>query len=74
MYGLRIFPDENYDAQAESIDPAGNEFAVEHAPGNPVLPTIENKCHNQTFPPPSRYIRIQIDDHSSNVLSKMVLD
>lgn len=74
MYGLKIYPDGSYDAQAESIGPAGQQFVVEHAPGNPVLPTIENKRHKQTFSPPSRHIGIPVVDRSPTKVSRMVLD
>jgi hypothetical protein len=74
MYGLRIHPDGSYEAQAEPNSSAGQPFLVEHAPGKPVLPTIENKRYKQTFPPPSKHNGNPIADRSPNAVARLVLD
>lgn len=74
MYGLRVNPDGSYEAHAQPNDPAGQPLLVEHAPGRPVLPTIENKRHKQTFIPPSTHKGCPIADASPNAVARMVLD
>lgn len=74
MYGLRIYPDGSYEAKTESNEPAGKPFLVEHAPGKPVLPTIENKRYKQTFPPPSKHNGNPIADRSPNAVARLVLN
>ncbi|RJG13561.1 hypothetical protein D3879_10085 [Pseudomonas cavernicola] len=74
MYGLRIHPDGSYEPQAEPNNPAGQSLLVEHAPGKPVLPTIENKRHKQNFPAPSTHSGNPIADRSPNAVARLVLD
>ncbi len=73
MYELRIHPDGSYEAKAEPNDPAGQPFLVEHAPGKPALPTIENKRYKQSFSPPSKHNGTQIVDRSPNAVARLVL-
>ncbi len=74
MYGLRIHPDGSYEARAEPNNSDGRPFLVEHAPGKPILPTIENKRHKQTFFAPSTHNGNQIADRSPNAVARLVLD
>jgi hypothetical protein len=74
MYDLRISGDGSYEAQAESNNLSGRPFLVEHAPGKPILPTIENKRHKQTFLAPSKHNGSPIADCSPNAVARLVLD
>lgn len=74
IYGLQIHPDGSYEAQTEPKNPSDQQFMVEHAPGKPVLPTIENKRFKQSFPPPLTHNGSKLADCSPNAVARIILD
>lgn len=73
LYGLRIYPDGSYEDQSRPSDPNAKPFLVEHAPGKPILPTIENKRHKQLFSPPTHHRGKSLSDRSPVAVAKLIL-
>lgn len=52
---LRLFEDGTYQMDATPLHPSVPEPKVVHSPGKPLLPTIENRKHGQSFKPPGHH-------------------
>ena len=74
LYELRIHHDGSYEARAEPNNSDALPFFVEHEFGKPILPTIKNTRHKQTFPAPSKHNGNPIADHSPHAVARLVLD
>lgn len=74
LHGLRIFPDGGYEDQSQPFNPNGNPFLIEHSPGSPILPTIENKRYKEVFPPPTHHRGELLSDRSPAAAAKLILD
>ena len=58
---LKIFSDGSFQADVNKTPGSEAKFQTIHDPGKARLPTIQNKKHNQTFPPPSAHLEHSID-------------
>ena len=72
--GLRIFPDGTYEIDAAPLHPTLPDATIVHDPGNPILPTIENKKHKQTFNPPTIFRGQPILDRAPLSVAQIGLD
>ena len=62
--GLEIFPDGTYEIDSTPSHPSLPDATIVHAPGKPILPQIENKKFEQSFPAPQTSNGIQLQDAS----------
>lgn len=74
LYGLVIYPDGTYEAQDQPYNPSGKPCLIEHSPGKPVLPTIENKRFNQVFPPPLSHNGKRLADSNPHAVARLVIN
>ena len=71
---LKVFPDGTYEIDATPLHPTLPDATIAHDPGSPILPTIENKKHKQTFNPPTKFRGQPILDRTPLSVAQIGLD
>jgi len=72
--GLKVFNDGTYEIDSTPLQPALPDAVVENAPGDPMLPVIENKRFRQTFNPPDAFDGKPLQDSAPATVAQLGLD